>query len=142
MIHKHTVLNDELLKFIVGIEGNSYPLNMQAFQDADVEDIRELCGGLETTAFTGSTWYCLIALHSYNIEVCDLAGRLTFGELINLLAELKVLANGREVKADLRRTTSWRLIQAAAKRGRVTITREEPWMWGNEEMVYTVFTIN
>ena len=139
----HNSIDSKIIEHVRSLENLMYPENMQMLQDiATVEDLQDYLEGQEVVVVTGDRWYCIIAVHPGHLEVADLAGSLNIAELKQLFQLIKGIANGRQIEADLRKSTSWRLIQFAVKKNRVQIVSEESWWWDSEEMVCTRFLCN
>lgn len=141
------IFNQQNLEKVKEIEKRAYPEFMLRYDSIDsVDDAKEEleaeCGGGQYFCHVGDDWYILGCNRSNEIEVEDLASArsLGFAEL-NIILNLLRSFGPKNIRADCRSGTSYRLLKLAEKRGSIEIFSEEPWNWGNEKMYELVFKI-
>jgi hypothetical protein len=141
------IFNQQNLEKVKEIEKRAYPEFMLRYDSIDsVDDAKEEleseCGGGQYFCHVDNDWYILGCNRANEIEVEDLASvkSLGFAEL-NIILNLLRSFGPKNIRADCRSGTSYRLLKLAEKRGSIEIFSEEPWNWGNEKMYELVFKI-
>lgn len=125
----------KVLKFIIRIEASAYPSEYQQLQStrnmADLVDYCEADDQKDVVILTGTNWYLLLVKST--CEIVDLAsvGSMGVADLIKVWKGIRTNLPGR-AKLDAREGTSYRLIKSLARSGRVTISHDSPYIWGDE----------
>lgn len=121
------------LQHIKNIEAAAYPQSFQQIQDCQtIADLEDYCEG-SAKALQWPTGYCLVT----DDEIVDLAvtSPLSIKEMRSVVKWLKGQFGNVIVHLDARKTTSWRLIKFAAKRGWIQVISESAWLWDDEEYI-------
>jgi hypothetical protein len=120
-----------ILAHVKRLEAACYPAALQTLEEVDsLVDLFEHCEA-PIHALTWPNGYLVMADHGSSVEVVDMAAEqpLTLRQLRVLWAEVATIAAGRVVVADVRQSTSARLLFAAQQRGLAQVTWGEVWDW-------------
>lgn len=124
---------------IVALEGTCYPEHMQSMQDCeDWEDIACYCevedeDDLLVLGVPGR-WYVLVARQGDQVEFVDIAAHAAVPPMFRILRAVRDFAAGLPVYCDARHSTSWRLLDRLARKGRISCRVEYTYDWDGEKM--------
>jgi hypothetical protein len=122
--------------------------DMWFFQDMEsIDDIKDYVENYNSKDIKihiddNKEWYILISEfpNKKTIEVVDMAGN--FGStLIKKVEEIFSKYTGWIVKADLRETTSYRLLIIIKKKQKIKMIRDSEWDWSGDNMHEVIFKI-
>jgi len=117
-------------------EKAAYPAFMRQMQDCYVwSDLQEYCeSNTVSVHLLGDNGYIVLT----DDEVVDWVGT---GQIFKALGIIKRAFGSHPFKVDLRETTSWPIMKALEKGGRLKLNNVSPWEWGNETMYEATITI-
>lgn len=97
------------------------------------------CSDEELNILVRKNWYVLIAKHEDFIEIVDFASKRGRMDIFEALAYIKDFH--MPMSLDARGDTSYRLIKALERHGKISISHDESYIWGGEtfhEMVISI----
>ena len=122
-LHKMIALEDEIYEGTYKyMQGRTSWESIASYCCCALDDVRFMIG---------DDWYALFGIHHSPedyVEVVDIAsknGRMNVFRVISFLREL-----GLPMVMDAREDTSYRIIQALARREQITILKDESYLWG------------
>ncbi len=129
-VHEHS---EENLKRIIQIEGEVYPVALQTMQYfSDWDDLAGYCecSQEELKVWVTDDFYCLLAVHPDYVEFVDLCSKVKNTPLLRVVDW--ALKYNRPFIMDCRETTSYRMILALEKAGKIEIEKDRPYTKGGE----------
>ena len=116
--------------WVMELEEKFYPehgIISQARSLGDVEEAFVCIDMSEAFIITNESksFYVAGSCHSNEIEVANMAGRMSLVDISMMVEDLKKIAGGKEIHGEFRDSTSWRLLKAFEKKGLVSILEEE-----------------
>lgn len=119
---------------IMKIEYLVYPPHMRQMQGIqNMDDLHDYCesDNVEVILF-GEYGYALLAEE----EVVDLASTkpLSLPDMMKLMSAMKKFYGNKKFSVDAREGTSYRLLLACLKRGKIKFHSDEVWDWEGETM--------
>jgi hypothetical protein len=131
------MITKKTIRHLRKIERAVYPAYMQQMQDIrNVVDLAIYCEGRPHVRVWRDGY--IIYTRREIVDLCSLSP-LSWGEINMIYKTLRKFYKSRKISADLRETTSYRLIKLYEKRGKIELLHDTPWYWGNE--VYHEVTV-
>jgi len=127
----------KVLSHLKRIEKAAYPSYMRMMQSCrSLEEIAEYaeCDVSNLIIRTGENWYCIIADHGNWAEIVDMAAEGVMRDMFSLIETMRQQLSGKRIVLDARVSTTYPIIRRLAQRYRLSILRDEPWFWGEDEM--------
>lgn len=127
-------LNEKNLKEMKRLENlvyaNTCYRGMQSYSTWDGIASYCCCSKDQVRLMMGKGWYVLFAEYPDYLEVVDLCSSTHKAPIFKIIDQLHSF--GKAISLDARENTSYRILTAMAKRGRVEMFKDETWTWGGE----------
>ncbi len=126
----------EVLKELKTRESKAYPAYMWGMQSClSWEDLEDYCESSKVTVeLLGNVGYLILTKN----EIVDWVGDKNVFKAFRVI---KDYYGNKSFNVDLRKSTSWPIMELMEKRGRITIEDTSSWDWDGEEMIEATIKI-
>jgi hypothetical protein len=136
VINNISELTKNQFKTIQKIERSSYPNYMRSYQSIKFNKIADhLIDYLESNDFVillDDSAYLIATFDGNSAEIVDFAGKSNIFRFFTVLNEIFVSRNIRFFGADLRETTSYRLVDFILRKTESMLESDSIWYWESE----------